>query len=130
MHFMSLQQVSQRKRHTGVTVRVMFIYSRILNEEGKKGRGSREGLKGDKVFLDQALQDSCFTTQFLIYFIHHFSIQNPFSRNINAPTELESSAGGEKRWKEKLKKTKTLKKKKYKRGGKKKFIFYKKKLSP
>lgn len=56
-------------------------------------------------------------------FIHHFSIQNPFSRNINAPTELESSAGGEKRWK---KKKKTLTKKKQK-GGKKKSIFYKKK---
>lgn len=63
-------------------------------------------------------------------FIHHFSIQNPFSRNIDAPTELESSAGGEKRWKKKQT-TKSLKKKKtkkhYKQGGKKKFIFYKKK---
>ncbi len=39
-----------KKRRTGVTVRVMFIYSRILNEEGMKGRGQREGLKGDKVF--------------------------------------------------------------------------------
>lgn len=52
---------------------------------GERSKGGREeGLKGDKVFLDQALQDSCFTTQFLIYFIHHFSIQNPFSRNINS----------------------------------------------
>lgn len=54
-----------------------------MRGERSKG-GGEEGLKGDKVFLDQALQDSCFTTQFLIYFIHHFSIQNPFSRNINS----------------------------------------------
>lgn len=36
-----------KRTHTSVTVRVMFIYSRILNEEGK---GPRAGLKGDKVF--------------------------------------------------------------------------------
>lgn len=45
-------------------------------------------------------------------FIHPFSIQNPFSYNINGPTELESSAGGEKRWKEKEKKNTKEKKEK------------------
>ena len=88
----------------------MFIYSRILNEEGKEGGGQRAEVKRRQSVLDQALQDSCFHYTVLNLFIHHFSIQNPFSRNINAPTELESSAGGEKMGREKKKK-KTNKKK-------------------
>lgn len=43
------QTTTTKKTTHGVTVRVMFIYSRILNK-GKKGKGQREGLKGDKVF--------------------------------------------------------------------------------
>ena len=116
----------------------MFIYSRILNEEGKEGGGQRAEVKRRQSVLDQALQDSCFHYTVLNLFIHHFSIQNPFSRNINAPTELESSAGGEKMGREKKKTkqkknktTKTLRrenmKKKQKnktKGSKKKSIFY------
>lgn len=46
-----------------VTVRVMFIYSRILNGGGGRGRG----VKRRPSVLDQTPQDSWFTTQFLIY---------------------------------------------------------------
>lgn len=82
-----------------VTVRVMFIYSRILNG-GEKGKGRGKGEGGcclrDNVFRSSA-SGFMFHYTVLNLFIHRFSIQNPFSHNFNAPTELESSAGRESR---------------------------------
>lgn len=63
-------------------------------------------------------------------FIHHFSIQNPFSCNINAAAELDSSAGGEEKNNTKTKswrtKEKNILKKQTNRGGKKKSFSIKK----
>jgi len=87
----------------------MFIYSRILNEEGKKGRGQRERVRRQRV-LDQALQDSWFTTQFLIYlstlFLYriHSAIISTDQQSWNPL--LEGRRGGKKRRKKTLKKKK------------------------
>lgn len=86
------------EKESGVTVRVMFIYSQILNKEGKTGRGQGDGVKRRQSVFRSSASGFMFHYTVLNLFIHHFSIQNPFSFNINAPTELESSAGREKRW--------------------------------
>lgn len=78
----------------------------------------KEGLK---VWFRSSASGSMFHYTVLNLFIHHFSIQNPFSHNINAPTELKGSAGGGEEGKKESKR-----KQKYKRGAKNKTIFYKK----
>lgn len=59
----------------------MFIYSRILDEEGW-GDGEE--------FLRGRTGDSGFHYTVLNLFIHHFSVQNPLGCNMDAPTELDS----------------------------------------
>lgn len=90
----------------------MFIYSRILNK-GKKGQ--RERVKRRQSVLDEALQDSCFTTQFLIYLFTIF-LYRIHSAVISMHQQSWGTlmGGGEVEIKNK---TKALKKKKYKQGG-------------
>ena len=58
-------KTNSKKKRPRVTVRVMFIYSRIL----KQGNSLK--------VLDEALQDSCLsTTQFLIYLFTSFCTES------------------------------------------------------
>lgn len=96
----------------------MFIYSRILKEEEEELM-KKEGLK---VWFRSSASGSMFHYTVLNLFIHHFSIQNPFSHNINAPTELKCSAGGgEEGGKKTVRENKNTNE-----GAKNKTIFYKK----
>lgn len=56
--------MTKRKRHTSVTVKSHVYLQQNPEQGGKEGKRARGE---EQSVLDQALQDSCFTTQFLIY---------------------------------------------------------------